>query len=142
MDFIRIFDRNLYIDGLMDFIFVVIFFLLVAAGVYQRMLDSNAKKNAPGKQRPPLHEVPRSFEADKPLFEMEEPPLYVYKEKEEKSPERKKKKKTERKRAESLRMTEEKKGEKEDRHPLAALRNASEARRAFIYSEIFRRKYE
>lgn len=32
--------------------------------------------------------------------------------------------------------------EKEERKPEIALRNAADARRAFIYSEIFRRKYD
>ena len=117
----------------MDFITVLIFLVVMAAVVYQRLME-NAKKDA-GRKRQQKTTLPKETEV--PVEEQETPEdiPYIYgKEESERVPVRKIEKDAERHR----KKTEEKK----DTHPLSVLRNASEARRAFIYSEVFRRKYE
>lgn len=126
-----------FILGLMDFIIVLIFLLVMAAAVYRRLLD-NAKKDAARKCRPPLHETPPSRETDAPAFEAEGVPVFSPCAEGEGSPSQKKKKG----KKQGVRKPEKKTEQPQEARPLADLRNVSEARRAFIYSEIFKRKYE
>lgn len=142
MNFICIFDGKLLIS-LMDFITVIIFMLVMAAVFYQRLME-NARKDAARKkkQHPPVEKHRPSMEADPAGDVSEEVPapmvMYVN-EANAPVPAPREKKGKKRNMSSVAERTPE---QMEKRHPSVALKNVSEARRAFIYSEIFKRKYE
>lgn len=142
MNFICIFDGKLLIS-LMDFIIVIIFMLVMAAVFYRRLME-NARKDAARKkkQHPPVEKHRPSMEADPAGDVPEEVPapmvMYVS-EANAPVPVPREKKGKKRNMSSVAERTPER---MEKRHPSVALKNVSEARRAFIYSEIFKRKYE
>lgn len=142
MNFICIFDGKLLIS-LMDFIIVIIFMLVMAAVFYRRLME-NARKDAARKkkQHPPVEKHRPSMEADPARDVPEEVPapmvMYVS-EANAPVPVPREKKGKKRNMSSVAERTPER---MEKRHPSVALKNVSEARRAFIYSEIFKRKYE
>lgn len=116
----------------MDFIFVLVFLLVVSSVVYQRLVGGAGKEAVAGK-RPPFEDIGRQVPDELPDVEQEVPPCTVLDE-------------IVRPLQKEKQHEEQVAGKKPDVvekhiHP-AALKDVSEARRAFIYSEIFRRKYE
>ena len=121
-----------------------IIFMLVMAAVFYRRLMENARKDAARKkkQHPPVEKHRPSMEADPAGDVPEEVPapmvMYVS-EANAPVPVPREKKGKKRNMSSVAERTPE---QMEKRHPSVALKNVSEARRAFIYSEIFKRKYE
>ncbi len=116
----------------MDFIIVLMFLLVMSSVVYRRLVDGKTK-NAVPKKRPPLRENRQLVRESSSGVEEEEIPLCVVPDEIVHTTPKK----------ESVdRFPKEKSDGKEKDICPAALRDVAEARRAFIYSEIFRRKYE
>lgn len=114
--------------------------LVMAAVFYQRVTDNIQKKAAKKKTASP-HQTFQPVQ-EKPFVQTEgeySVPSYISV---EEGPSVRKKKERKKRNEMPAERKEQGKEKGNEIHPLPSLKNASEARRAFIYSEIFNRKYD
>ncbi|MBU3856753.1 hypothetical protein QUW17_11625 [Bacteroides gallinaceum] len=127
----------------MDFITILVFMLVMAAVFYQRVTDNIQKKAAKKKTASP-HQTFQPVQ-EKPFVQTEgeySVPSYISVEEGLKNTSVRKKKERKKRNEMPAERKEQGKEDGNEIHPLPSLKNASEARRAFIYSEIFNRKYD